>query len=294
MKVFSVIGGCSTKNRKVGFQFVQQESRYYLGGSYTVSDAGSSDSNTAEAVSGEFQYRQGFKGCRLCGHKYVYQCAKCSSFVCYDGMSHDSLVCPVCGKTSAVPATKDHRIVRGSTQKELEIILAIDTSSSMKERVYGVTRLQEMQRAAINNFIDKFTGAKIALVSFGGSVKTELEFTDNTRAVENAVNRLVPAGGTTSPLAHIRRSFPTFTDPNAVTARYIVIFTDGSWAGNGEGHSQSAKAMRDCGVSILTIGCAGADLNFLRSIASPGADIVADDNDFGSPFATAAEKIKQG
>lgn len=292
MKAFPIIGGCSTKIKKVGFQFGQQESRFYLGGSYTVSNNGVGTDST-ESVSGEFRYMQGYAGCRLCGNKYVYQCASCSSFICYDGTQHDSITCPVCGKTAAVPETKDDRIVRSSVQKDIQIILAIDTSSSMKESVRGVSRLQEMQRAAINSFISKFSHAKIALVSFGGAVKTELDFTDNPRAVENAVNRLVPAGGTTSPLAHIRRSFPSFTAPDSTASRYIVIFTDGAWAGNGDGHRQSAKTLRGCGVSILTIGCAGADLSFLRAIASPGADIVADDQDFSTPFAVAAEKINQ-
>ena len=292
MKAFPVIGGCSTKNRKVGFQFGQQESRFYLGGSYTVSGSGSGGDDS-ESVAGEFRYMQGYQGCRLCGHKYVYQCANCSSFVCYDGTAHDSVKCPICGKTSAVPQTKDDRIVRSSASKDVEIILAIDTSKSMNDKIGGVSRLQEMQRAAIDNFIRKFSSVKIALVSFGGTVRTELDFTEDPRAVERAVNGLIPEGGTTSPFAHIRRSFPSFTDPNASSARYIVIFTDGAWAGNVDGHSQSAKAMKSCGVSILTIGCAGADFGFLRAIASPGADIVADDKDFDTPFAVAAEKINQ-
>lgn len=292
MKVFPVVGGCSTKNKKVGFQFGQQESRFYLGGSFTVfgEDSGT---GAGESVSGDFRYNQGYVGCRLCGHKFVYQCANCSSFVCYDGAQHDSIVCPVCLRASAVPATQDDRIVRSAVQKNIEIILAIDTSSSMKEKIGGVSRLEEMQRAAINNFIYKFPHAKIALVSFGGTVKTELDFTDDPHAVESAVNGLVPAGGTTSPLAHIRRTFPSFTDSNSTSYRYIVIFTDGAWAGNGDGHSQSANTLRRCGVTILTIGCAGADLNFLHTIASQGADIVADDQDFSTPFAIAAEKINQ-
>ena len=292
MKVFSVIGGCSTKNKKVGFQFGEQNDKLLLGGSYVASGGGDGTS-ADESVEGDFRYMQGYPGCRLCDNKFVYQCAHCSAFNCYDGKAHDAIVCPVCGKTAAVPETKDDRIVRSAAQKNIEIILAIDTSVSMKESVGGVSRLQEMQRAAIENFIYKFSNTKMALVSFGGSVQTELDFTEDPRAVERAVNGLVPAGGTTSPLAHIRRSFPSFTDPHATAARYIVVFTDGAWAGNGDGHSQSAMALKSCGVSILTIGCAGADLGFLRGIASPGADIVAGGTDFSAPFATAAAKINQ-
>ena len=292
MKIVAVIGGCSTKNKKVGFQFGQQASKLCLGGSFTIPSSGAG-AGASESVEGDFRYAQGYGGCRLCGQKYVYQCAGCSSFVCYDGKQHESVTCPVCGKASAVPETKDDRIVRSATQKNIEIILAIDTSSSMKETKGGVSRLQELQRAAVQDFIYKFSNAKIALVSFGGSVSTELNFTADPHAVEDAVNRLVPAGGTTSPLAHIRRSFPSFTDPNATASRYVVIFTDGAWAGSGDGHMQSAKALKACGVSILTIGCAGADIDFLHAIASPDADIVATGDDFSDPFAKVAAKINQ-
>lgn len=264
-----------------------------MGGSFTVASPSSSDTGDSESVAGEFKYMQSYSGCKLCGNKYVYQCASCSSFVCYDGEAHESIVCPICGIAAMVPETKDDRIVRSSKPKNVEIILAIDTSSSMKERMGGVSRLQEMQRAAIESFISKFASAKIALVSFGGSVKTELDFTDDISAVKRAVNGLVPAGGTTSPLAHIRREFPSFTNSLAPATRHIVIFTDGAWAGNGDGHIQSAKTMKDCGVSILTIGCAGADLDFLRAISSPNANIVASGDTFDEPFAVAAEKINQ-
>lgn len=291
MKTFPVIGGCTSKNKKVGFQFGQQDTRFFLGGSYTVSGE-SSGSSTGETTSGEFRYMQGYAGCRLCDNKYVYQCSHCSSFNCYDGKKHDSIICPICGKSSSVPATSDERIVCGSKQNNIEIVLAIDVSSSMSGN-----KIKEVKKAAINNFIYNFPGAQMALVAFGGTrshhVSTILSFTTDYRCMESAINGLYAYGGTPSPLPHILSTFPSFSRNNATSDRYVVVFTDGEW-NEGFGAVPYADKLKSNGVIIITIGCTGADYNFLKAIATPGANIEARGTNFGQSFATAASKIKQG
>ena len=291
MKVFPVVGGCTEKGKKVGFQFGQQENRFFLGGSYTVSGDGAAGTDTGETANGEFRYMQGYAGCRLCGRKFVYQCSHCSSFNCYDGKKNDSVTCPVCGKKSAVPETQDDRIVCSSTQKEIEIVLAIDVSSSMSGG-----RIQEVKKAAIDNFIYQFPGAKMALVAFGcrtsPDVQTILPFTTDYSNMERAINGLQALGGTPSPLPHILSSYSTYSCPNDSVDRYVVVFTDGEWFG-GYSAVPDADKLKANGVVIITIGCTGADYNFLKAIATPGASIEAGATNFGQSFATAASKIRQ-
>lgn len=295
--ILSVTGRCTSHGGNVGFQFKSAFNPatgcddHYLCGSFTVNDF---DGDGEESVAnGGFMYGQGYAGCADCGAKYVYQCGHCSAFNCYDGKAHTGLVCPVCGKTSAVAATHDDRIVRSNPAPKIKIVLAMDVSSSMNERTAtGKTRLREMQDAAVTDFVRRFESAEIAVVAFETRVRTVLDFTKNGSAVERAINSLQAGGGTTSPLAHIRSAFSDFAG-GAGDGRYVVVFTDGEWAGNSAGHISSAQTMRKNGLNILTIGCAGADKNFLRSVASQGASIDVVGDDFGSAFATAAKKISQ-
>lgn len=292
MNIVTIQGGCSSRRKPVGFQFSAGSGKYYICGSFSVT--GGLAGGREETLNGEFHYGQYKRGCKMCGNKYVYQCGHCSSFNCYDGNEQAGAECPVCGKKTNIPATTDDRIVRSSAAPSVEIILAVDTSGSMSDIVYGsTTRLDEMKRSAIDNFISQFEGVKMALVAFRGSVSTVLPFTEDTEQMKSAVRSLTAYGGTTSPFAHIRDNYPAFCTPQSGTKRYIVVFTDGEWSGESSGHVTTANKLKANGVSIITIGCAGADKNFLRSIASEGANIDVVGNDFGSAYATAAKQISQ-
>lgn len=295
MKVETIAGGCSTQCKPVGFQFTTSvTNEYYLNGSFLISPGGIG--MTAEKLNGKFLIGQSFRvrGCKECGNKFVYQCRECGSFVCYDGKQTKGAVCPVCGVTANVAEEKDERIVVSNPAPKLEIILAMDVSSSMDERTRTGTRLEEAKSSAIENFVRAFPDAKMALVAFGTQVREVLGFTEDERKVERAVGSLVTAGGTTSPFHFISEKYTRFLIPRQGVKRYIVVFTDGKWAGNTDGHLRSARKLRDAGVEIVTIGCAEADRNFLENIASPGAAVSVTGDDFGSAYATAASKIMQG
>ena len=291
--IISVNGGCTSKNKPVGFQFKAAGNDCFLGRTYIVHDYGDGGGSESD-VSGCFKYGQGYTGCRACGNKYVYQCHNCGAFNCYDGNETLSVVCPCCGEAGNVPASSANRddslIVR--SMPIIEVILAIDVSSSMNETVaYGKTRLDEMKSAAVNNFVRALNGVKIAVVTFGTSVDTALDFTPDMSLAESTINSLTAQGGTSSPLAHIRRSFADYSEQMQGANRYIVVFTDGEWAGSG--HETTAKKLKDDGVSIIAIGCSGADQKFLSEIATQGASIKAAGDDFAAVFATAAKLVTQ-
>ncbi len=288
MKITTVIGSCSTKRRPMGIQFVERGGDYVAGGSFTVTSEASV--GESEELNGAFKLSQSFR-CKYCGNRYVYQCSRCGKFVCYDGLEKHGAVCPSCGNVANVPATKTDRIVRSGGGGKKQILIAMDVSESMNESSGRTTRMEETKKAAIDEFINKFAGNPMALVVFSTGTRVVLPFSENSDAVRRAVASVRAEGGTTSPFAEICEKFPDFI--HGTGERIIVVFTDGAWSGKEEGHIARAQNIRDAGVKILAIGCAGARAQFLRSIASPGFDISANDGSIGTAFAEAAEKVSQ-
>ena len=137
MKVLTLAGHCSTKNKGVGFQFLSEPGVYKLGGSFTLS--GAAPKKEGEEGSGRFVYHDTYGGCRLCGNKYVYQCRCCGSFNCYDGKAKKGAVCPVCGKTVDVPATTSKDIVC-STEPPKKKDLRIAVSSPLFDDIGQILR----------------------------------------------------------------------------------------------------------------------------------------------------------
>ena len=279
--IVTIKGFCSQKGKEVGFQFQNKGGVYSAGGSFNLVP-GDITMNDAETLNGSFVVGQSFK-CKQCGGNHMYQCGACGKFICYDGMAKSG-ACPVCGKTTSVPAQRDDRIPRSGVATQPQILLAMDISGSM----YG-GRLTETKSSAITEFIRKFPGAKMALVTFETYVRTVVNFTENLYTVESAINGLTDMGGTRSPLPHIISNFQGFL--YGTGDRYVVIFTDGEWeSGN---HVSDANTIKARGIKIITIGCAGADRAFLNSIASPGASITTSDGNIGGGFAQAVKLIHQ-
>lgn len=277
MAIVAIKGGCSVKKVAVGFQLKVAPGEYFLGGSFKYNAAGGGGPVVSdEKLSGSFRYNQSYPGCRECGNKFVYQCCHCGEFICYNGEETRGAVCPSCGQKSDVPKTKDDRIVRScmaSGAENNEIMLAIDVSGSMSSETAGVSRLAEMKVAMTTQFVSKFQGASMALIQFGPGVRTVQDFTTNNATVINAINSLTISGSTPSPLPHVINNFPDFMLGRSGKSRYLVIFTDGSWDEGYSFNEPLAKKIRDAGIKIITIGCTGADMNFLNKIATPGAVI---------------------
>ena len=103
-KVITKLGGCSTKKKGVGFQFMYDVSKATLGGSFTIS--GDSMVESPEEMPANVDLHASFKGagCRLCGNKFVYRCGGCGRLICYDGRAKTNEQCPLCGSRGNVPA----------------------------------------------------------------------------------------------------------------------------------------------------------------------------------------------
>lgn len=287
--IYALIGACSTKKKDMGFQFQQKANGFSAGGSFIPGDVTDVVSGGAASLNGNFLIGQSFK-CRGCGNKHLYQCGSCGKFICYDGAAQNA-ECPACGASGFVPAETDERIVVSGGAAKKKILLVMDISASMDETTRArTTRLAETKQAAVDEFVRKIPSAEIALVTFGTSVKTVLGFTEDKAKMERAIGALKVDGGTTSPFKFIKENYSSFLE-SGESGRYIVIFTDGAWAGKTEGHISSANKMRSSGVKIITIGCGGADAAFLGGIATPGANITAADGAIKSGFASASSML---
>ncbi len=285
----TITGGCSKYNSAMGYQFI--ENGDVLTAKASLKVYGEGDDEEFPEIAGSFYTAPDFK-CR-CGNTHLYQCKACGKFICYDGKEQKGAYCPVCHAKNDVPAAAaDGRIMcsgHAAALRKVDIVLAIDTSVSMAKN----GRMDTVKRAAINEFVSRYEGSRMALVSFGGQASVKQVLTSDLNKVKAGINALKPDGGTVSPFATVLRD-PQLEDfRNSVNDRYLVVFTDGEWSGKSEGNVSSARKIKDKGIKILSIGCAEANAVFLKEISSPDCSIVTSDEGIGSAFATIAKKSEQ-
>ncbi len=281
-----IIGMCSTAKREVGFQFVQEGTKLVARGSFRAYGGGD---ETVINVSGEFYTGSTFK-C-TCGKSHLYQCRTCGKFVCYNGSAQSNVACPKCGKKDSVPEspTQGRIMCSGDSGGVTDIILAIDVSGSM----YG-KRIRTVKQSAIEEFVHKYSQrCRMALISFESRVRVQSPLTSDLRKIEKLIDKLSADGGTISPLDTVLESQHFFDFLKASNNRYLVILTDGEWFGDVNEHIKKANEIKAKGVNILSIGCDGADKDFLEKISSPNGSIITNDSGIRSAFATIAKKSSQ-
>lgn len=287
-KVVSLVGGCSTAKSSMGYQFIEEGAK--LSAKTAFRTFGGVSDVKAPDIKGAFYTAPDFK-CR-CGNTHLYQCKDCGKFICYDGKAQSNAVCPACNAKNDVPAAPaDGRIVCSGSAgaSKADIVLAIDISGSM-----GVhNRLETVKKAAIEQFISKYKGSRMALVTFGDTVVVAEPPTYDLSVIENKVRRLSTEISTEPPLGVILSSWELRYFRNSKLPRYVVVFTDGGWYGDRRTNIANAEKLKNMGIKILTIGCAGADVDFLKTISSPDCSIITDDAGIGNAFATIAKKVQQ-
>lgn len=287
-KIVAITGMCSSANKPTGYQFVPEDNKLVARGSFRMYGGGD---EVVSDVAGNFYTAPTFK-C-TCGMGHLYQCKECGSFVCYDGKAHEKLQCPSCHALNYVPAAApDGRIARSGKAGSamVDIVLAIDTSSSMN----AGGRLAVVKQAAVEEFVARYEGkCRMAVMSFDTKVSVLTPLTDNLSAVKRLIGGLSAYGGTTSPFGAVLRDAKLKDFRESQNKRYLVVFTDGEWAGDRDGNISSSMKIKDMGITILSIGCAGADADFLNRISSPDGSIVTTDSGIRSAFATVASKSEQ-
>ena len=178
-KVVSLVGGCSTVKSSMGYQFIEEGSK--LSAKTAFRTFGGVSDVKAPDIKGAFYTAPDFK-CR-CGNTHLYQCKDCGKFICYDGKAQSNAVCPACNAKNDVPAAPaDGRIVCSGSAgaSKADIVLAIDISGSMSG-----DRLETVKKAAIEQFISKYKGSRMALVTFGDTVVVAEPPTYDLSVIEN-------------------------------------------------------------------------------------------------------------
>lgn len=289
MEISTVVGKCGKTSKTIGIQFIKDGNRFRAGGSFKPASA--MEDRAELGLSGEFFIAQGFR-CHFCRRTALFQCGKCKQFVCYDGKAA-SLECPNCGAQNGVIALPpDLRIPRGSVGAALDIVLAIDVSKSMSGQ-----RLASVKEGAVD-YIDRFVGkSRIALVTFGNysgdKVKVETPLTEDFPRLKSLVTGLSAHAATPSPLDCVLSHPSLESFRNSENRRYLVIFTDGGWDGSEGVHVANADRLLAMGIKVITIGCAQANVAFLKKISSPNASIIVSDDGIGGGFAEAATATGQ-
>ena len=287
---FVPTGCCAATKKPIGIQFVYDGTKYVAQGSFIAGPAPTSGTGVAETASGHFYTSPTFR-CKRCGANYLYQCASCGKFICCDGAAHSDIRCPECDARISVEQSPQSRIIMrsGIFGPGADVVLAIDTSGSMDD----YNRIEQVKRAAIDDFVSVLRGkCRIALVTFASSVNVVLPLCEDFDLIVNKIRSLSADGGTTSPFRCVREDADLQSFRQSTSSRYLVVFTDGAWAGDNSGHINSARELRNAGINIIAIGCAGACESFLSAIASENSAISVSDATIHGGFAAAADAIR--
>ena len=180
----------------------------------------------------------------------------------------------------------------------LDIVLVLDQSGSMNDS-FGNTKRQAAMKNAVNNFIDSVggkyrpsTGAdhRIALVEFRSEATILKNWTDaDSQGVSNlktTVNGLSENGATNVGAGMQEAAYlidnPNYNGSNTKRQQVVIVFTDGVPTTQSDFDTRvanaaisSAKAMKDKGVTVYTIGIFnGADPSELYG--AEGFDVNSD------------------
>ena len=161
-----------------------------------------------------------------------------------------------------------------------DMVLLLDSSSSMEERFDGSTYKYTALRTAVTSFIDDAgvryaksdkTDHRIALVNFNDSASTLQGWTkldsNGVKSLKNTVNNFKNYTGNTNIASALNQASVLFANPsysgaNTTRRKVVILFSDGYPAGSGDSYTESyaengvvaAKKLKDAGVSVFTVG----------------------------------------
>jgi len=158
-------------------------------------------------------------------------------------------------------------------QRPVDIVLLLDTSASMKEKMGAVnSRMSAAQKAAIR-FVRCAINPRerIGVVCFADKAYVEQGLTDRENDIVRAIKRLEPSGSTAMKDG-IERSVEILQQQGRKdTAKIIVLLSDGEPTDTESEVIYSAQSARDQGIRILTVGTGDANKELLQKlVADPG------------------------
>lgn len=168
--------------------------------------------------------------------------------------------------------------------REVEIILALDTSGSMSGYMDKV-------RDAAVQFVKKLdlSYVKVGVLEFESYVHTRLTPVNDEGQIMTVLNSLADGGGTEEPLT---KAYSLLSGHD--TIRYIVVMTDGAWC-NADRAINVADMCRKEGIEIMTMGIGyGVNKSFLDKISTTDDyTIMTDTNSMVSAFSNIGQVIAQ-
>jgi len=165
------------------------------------------------------------------------------------------------------------------------VFLLLDISWSMngEEIVEAKAGAVDFAHQAIHQ------GYLVGVIAFGSDAHYIHDPTTDLASLQTAIAALVPYGGNNE-VAALRMADECFVD-TAPDVPAVVFLTDGRATDPDEALA-TAAILKEKGVRIITIGTAGADLDFLRRLASHPdlAEVVAVDT-LSNSLMEASEKL---
>ncbi len=163
------------------------------------------------------------------------------------------------------------------SQRGLDIVVVIDTSKSMLAEDIAPNRLARAKLAA-KDLMQQAKSDRLGLVAFAGSAFLECPLTIDDSAFRQSLDALdvntIPDGGTAIAEA-MNEAAKAFKEGD--NHKVVVLFTDGE--DHDENAVEAAKAAKEAGVVIFTIGIGTAEGELLRVKNAEGKDdYVRDEN----------------
>ncbi len=174
-------------------------------------------------------------------------------------------------------------------QGHVTAYLAVDLSGSMSGKP-----LREAQDAA-REFARQtdMAHSSVGLITFADKVRTNIEATQDVKALEKAISKMsigaVGYGNLASPFEDTRRLLQDVTG-----ARYIIVLTDGVWSRQDVAINQAKKCHAD-EIEVIAIGFGQADRKFLAAVAtSEAASFFTRSGELVKTFGGIAQQITEG
>ena len=174
----------------------------------------------------------------------------------------------------AIARPREGLAVTSVPEEGIDIVAAVDVSSSMTQRVSPDETRLEAARAVLEDFAESLSGNRMGLVAFQDGVLTLSPLTNDVSAIQARVDQLDPSlmmDGTAIGLGIMEAL--TILEESPARSRVVVLLTDGENNAGDISPFDAARVAQALGIRLYTIGFVGGisqtvDTSALRELAS--------------------------